>query len=89
MNSTPDIGSSTPIPIASSSGLPIAMVNAYPRNGTPRTDPIISAECALSIGSKKIRCRSPATFDRSDAPTPAINKASRLTMNSLLLLYPA
>ena len=44
MNSTPDIGNRIPIPIASSNGLPIAIVKAYPRKGTPRTDPIIPAE---------------------------------------------
>src|SRR5438876_408774 len=44
MKHNPESASSFPIPILSTSGLPIAIVNANPRNATPRTAPIISAE---------------------------------------------
>src|SRR4051794_35903251 len=55
----------------------------------PSTAPIISAECARSIGSKKIRCRSPAISARSDAAKPAVNSASTLTKKMRVLLYAA
>jgi hypothetical protein len=70
------------MPIRSSSGLPIAMVSAKPRNGIPRIAPIISAECALSIGSRNRRWMSLATLARSDAAIPAVVSASELTRKS-------
>ena len=53
----------------------MAMVNAKPRKATPRTAPIISAECALSMGSRKMRCRSVATLARNEAASPAVKSA--------------
>ena len=72
-----DSGSSSRIPITSSSGLPIAMVIAKPRNGTPRMVAIISAECALSIGSRNMRCRSAAVLARIEYAMPALASAMR------------
>src|SRR5712692_1671270 len=89
MKQMPDRPSSRPIPILSSSGLPIAIVNANPRNATPRTAPTISAERALSIGSKKIVPRSPATLDRRAKLIPAVTSAQTLRKNILGLLYSA
>src|SRR4249920_1253951 len=87
--SRPDIGKSSPMPMMSSSGLPIAIVSAKPRNGMPRIAPIISAECALSIGSRKMRWMSAALLARSDAAMPAVVNASALTRNSRAVSYPA
>src|SRR5450755_4052476 len=50
----------------------MAIVTAKPRNGKPRTLAIISAECALSMGSRKMRCMSDAAFDRKAALIPAM-----------------
>ena len=47
-------------------GLPMAMVTAKPKNGSPSSVPIISAERTRSMGSRKIRCmksRWPAAID--------------------------
>ena len=44
--------------------------------------PIISAECAVSIGSRKIRWMSAALLARSDAAMPAVVNASALTRNN-------
>ena len=70
----------------SSRGLPSAMVMAKPRNGTPSTAPIISAECALSMGSKKSLWSSPAMSARMEAAIPAVTSARTLTRKILDLL---
>src|SRR5689334_1951431 len=89
MKQTPESGNSSDMPMISSSGLPIAMVNAKPRNAMPRIAPRVSAEWALSMGSKKTFCKSPAMLARREAPTPAVKSAMMLTRNSRPLLYPA
>src|ERR1019366_7969537 len=82
-----DIGSSTRIPITSSSGLPIAMVIAKARKGTPSIVAIISAECARSIGSRNTRGRSAAVLARIEYATPALARAIVLTRNRRALSY--
>src|SRR5262245_48908406 len=67
----------------------MAMVKAKPRNTTPSTAPIISAECNLSIGSKKVAWRPLAILLRILKPTPAVARAITLTKNSLPGLYTA
>src|SRR5438477_910594 len=67
----------------------MAMVSANPRKGRPRMPAIISAECALSIGSKKTRCRSLAVLALSEAPMPAMVSARLLTRKSRALGYAA
>src|ERR1700733_4939238 len=82
-----DSGSSTRIPITSSSGLPIAMVMANAKNGTPRMVAIISAEWARSMGSRNTRCRSAAVLARMEYATPALASAIVLTRNRRALSY--
>ena len=48
------------------------MVTAKPKNGKPKMLAIISAEWALSMGSRKIRCMSDAALERSAALIPAM-----------------
>src|SRR5262249_28321304 len=87
MKHAPEPPRSRPIPITSSSGLPIAIVNANPRNATPSTEPSISAECARSIGSKNIVFRSSAMLVRMEKLTPAVSRATTLRKNIRGLLY--
>src|SRR5439155_12287917 len=89
MKHAPEPPSSLPIPITSSSGLPIAIVNANPRNATPSTEPSISAECALSMGSKNMVLRSSAMLVRIEKLTPAVSRATTLRKNIRGLLYSA
>src|ERR1041384_7802211 len=75
------------MPITSSSGLPMAMVIAKAKKGTPRIVAIISAECARSIGSRNTRCRSEAVLARIEYATPALASAIALTRNRRALSY--
>src|SRR6185312_6635714 len=68
-------------------GLPMAMVTAKPRKGNPRIPAIISAECALSMGSRNTLCRSDAVFARRAALIPAMVSASALAINRRVARY--
>ena len=74
------------MPMVSSSGLPMAIVNAKPRKATPSAEPSISAECSLSMGSKNVVRRSSAMLVRMEKLMPAVSSAITLKKNMRGLL---
>src|SRR2546421_309500 len=65
------------------------MATAKPMNTIPNTLAVISAECSLSIGSKKWDCNAPPRSPRMLKPMPAVASATTLRTKSFVLLYPA
>src|SRR5213082_1025689 len=65
------------------------MAIAKPINTIPNTLAVISAECSLSMGSKKWDCNAPPRSPRMLKPMPAVASATTLRTKSFVLLYPA